>query len=106
MLPAFQQSKHAKVVALVTGDRDKGLKVARQYNIPDSAVLDYKDYEKLAQMADVKSVYIALPNNMRLEYTVRAARAGKHVLCEKPMANSASECRQMTRLAAKPGASS
>jgi len=103
MLPAFQQSKHAKVVALVTGDRDKGLKVARQYNIPESAVLDYKDYDKLAQIADVKSVYIALPNNMHLEYTVRAARAGKHVLCEKPMANSAAECRQMIDACRKAG---
>lgn len=103
MLPAFQRSKHAKVVALVTGDRDKGLKVARQYNIPESAVLDYKDYDKLAQMPDVKSVYIALPNNMHLEYTVRAARAGKHVLCEKPMANSAAECRQMIDACRKAG---
>jgi len=103
MLPAFQRSKHAKVVALVTGDRDKGLKVARQYNIPESAVLDYKDYDKLAQMADVKSVYIALPNHLHLEYTVRAARAGKHVLCEKPMANSAAECRQMIEACRKAG---
>ncbi|MBD8541875.1 Gfo/Idh/MocA family oxidoreductase [Oxalobacteraceae sp. CFBP 8761] len=103
MLPAFQRSKHAKVVALVTGDREKGLKVARQYNIPESAVLDYKDYDKLAQMPDVKSVYIALPNNMHLEYTVRAARAGKHVLCEKPMANSAAECRQMIDACRKAG---
>lgn len=103
MLPAFQQSKHAKVVALVTGDREKGLKVARQYNVPESAVLDYKDFDKLAQMADVKSVYIALPNNMHLEYTVRAARADKHVLCEKPMANSAAECRQMIDACRKAG---
>lgn len=103
MLPAFQQSKHAKVVALVTGDRDKGLKVARQYNVPENAVLDYKDFDKLAQMADVKSVYIALPNNMHLEYTVRAAKAGKHVLCEKPMANSAAECRQMIEACRKAG---
>jgi len=103
MLPAFQQSKHAKVVALVTGDRDKGLRVARQYNIPESAVLDYKDVDKLAQMADVRSVYIALPNNLHVEFTVRAARAGKHVLCEKPMANSVAECRQMIDACRKAG---
>jgi predicted dehydrogenase len=95
VLPAFGQSKHAKPVALVTGDREKGLKLARQYNIPESAVLDYKDYDKLAQMADVKAVYIGLPNNMHPEYTIRAAKAGKHVLCEKPMANSVRECQQM-----------
>ena len=103
MLPAFQQSKHAKVTALVTGDREKGLKIARQYHIPESAVLDYKDFDKLAGMADVKSVYIALPNHMHLEYTVRAARAGKHVLCEKPMANSADECQKMIDACRKAG---
>jgi predicted dehydrogenase len=95
MLPAFAQSKHAKPVALVSGDRAKALKIARQYNIPDSAVLDYKDYDKLAQMPEVQAVYIALPNSMHAEYTIRAAKAGKHVLCEKPMANTVAECRSM-----------
>jgi len=95
VLPAFAQSKHCKPVALVSGDRAKALKIARQYNIPESAVLDYRDYDKLAQMPEVQGVYIALPNSMHAEYTVRAARAGKHVLCEKPMANTVAECRQM-----------
>lgn len=95
MLPAFAQSKHAKPVALVTGDRAKGLKIAHQYNIPESAVLDYRDYDKLARMAEVQGVYIALPNSMHAEYTVRAARAGKHVLSEKPMATSVADCQKM-----------
>lgn len=95
MLPAFAQSKHAKPVALVTGDRAKGLKIAHQYNIPESAVLDYRDYDKLAQMPEVQGVYIGLPNSMHVEYTVRAAKAGKHVLCEKPMATSVADCQKM-----------
>jgi predicted dehydrogenase len=103
MLPAFAQSKHAKPVALVTGDRAKGLKIAHQYNIPESAVLDYRDYDKLAQMPEVQGVYIGLPNNMHVEYTVRAARAGKHVLCEKPMANTVAECQQMIAACNKAG---
>ena len=103
MLPAFAQSKHAKPVALVSGDRAKALKVAHQYNIPESAVLDYKDYDKLANMPEVQAVYIALPNSMHAEYTVRAARAGKHVLCEKPMANSVAECKQMIEACRKAG---
>ena len=103
MLPAFAQSKHAKPVALVSGDRAKALKVAHQYNIPESAVLDYKDYDKLAAMPEVQAVYIALPNSMHAEYTVRAARAGKHVLCEKPMANSVAECQQMIEACRKAG---
>jgi len=95
VLPAFAQSKHTKPVALVSGDRAKALKIARQYDIPESAVLDYKDYDKLATMPEVQGVYIALPNSMHAEYTIRAARAGKHVLCEKPMANSVAECQRM-----------
>jgi predicted dehydrogenase len=103
MLPAFAQSKHAKPAALVSGDRAKALKVAHQYNIPESAVLDYKDYDKLATMPEVQAVYIALPNSMHAEYTVRAAKAGKHVLCEKPMANSVAECEQMIDACRKAG---
>ena len=103
MLPAFAQSKHAKPVALVSGDRAKALKVAHQYDIPESAVLDYKDYDKLAQMPEVQAVYIALPNSMHAEYTIRAAKAGKHVLCEKPMANSVAECQQMIDACRKAG---
>jgi predicted dehydrogenase len=103
MLPAFAHSKHAKVVALVSGDRAKALKVAHQYDIPESAVLDYKEYDRLAQMPEVQAVYIALPNSMHAEYTVRAAKAGKHVLCEKPMANSVAECQQMIDACRKAG---
>jgi predicted dehydrogenase len=103
MLPAFAQSKHARPVALVTGDRAKGLKIAHQYNIPESAVLSYADYDKLAQMPEVQGVYIGLPNNMHPEYTIRAARAGKHVLCEKPMANSAADCQKMIDACNKAG---
>ena len=103
MLPAFAQSKHAKPVALVTGDRAKGLKIAHQYNIPESAVLSYQEYDKLAQMPEVQAVYIALPNSMHAEYTVRAARASKHVLCEKPMATSAADCQKMIDACKKAG---
>jgi predicted dehydrogenase len=103
MLPAIAQSKHAKVTALVSGDRAKALKVAHQYNIPESAVLDYREFEKLASMPDVQGVYIALPNSMHAEYTIRAARVGKHVLCEKPMANTAAECQQMIDACRKAG---
>ncbi len=103
MLPAFMQCKHARPVALVTGDRAKGLKIAHQYNIPESAVLDYADYDKLAGMPEVQAVYIALPNHLHAEYTVRAAQAAKHVLCEKPMANSVADCRTMIEACRKAG---
>ncbi|SNS96197.1 Predicted dehydrogenase [Noviherbaspirillum humi] len=95
ILPAFSRCKHARVTALVSGDRDKALAIARQYGISERAVFDYRTYERLADDAATQAVYIGLPNHMHAEYTVRAAQAGKHVLCEKPMANSVAECRQM-----------
>ncbi|NEX62125.1 Gfo/Idh/MocA family protein [Noviherbaspirillum galbum] len=101
MLPAFARSKHARVTSLVSGDRDKALKIARQYGIPEQAVFDYRDHDRLADHKATQAVYIALPNSMHAEYTVRAAQAGKHVFCEKPMANSVAECQQMIDACAK-----
>ena len=95
LMPAFGHSKHCKPVALVSGDRDKALKLARQHDIKESAVYDYQNFDRIAQNPEVEVVYIVLPNSMHAEFTVRAARAGKHVLCEKPMAVSERECVQM-----------
>ena len=95
LMPAFGQTKHCKPVALVSGDRDKALKLARQYDIRDSAIYDYASFDRIADNPEIEVVYIVLPNGLHAEFTVRAAKAGKHVLCEKPMANSADECRQM-----------
>ena len=95
ILPAFGKSKSAKAVALVSGDRAKALKVAREYGIDSSAIYDYHDFEKLEKNARVQVVYIVLPNSLHAEFTIRAATVGKHVLCEKPMATSVADCERM-----------
>lgn len=95
ILPAFAKSLHCKPVALVSGDRGKALKLARQYGIREEAIYDYTTYDRLADNPDVQVIYIVLPNSMHKEFTVRGARAGKHVLCEKPMANSVADCQAM-----------
>ena len=95
ILPAFAQSKRCKPTALVSGDPDKARRVAEQYGIPAQNIYDYKTYDRLRDNPAVNAVYIVLPNSMHAEYTVRAAGAGKHVLCEKPMANSVREAEQM-----------
>ncbi len=95
ILPAFGKSKLCKPVALVSGEPDKMRKVAAQYGIKDNALYSYADYDRIAQNPDVKVIYIVLPNSMHLEYTVRGAKAGKHILCEKPMAVSSAECETM-----------
>ncbi len=95
ILPAFGTTKHCKPVALVSGSPEKAQKVAAQYGIKTSAIYGYNNYEQLAQNPDVKAVYIVLPNSMHAEYTVRAAKIGKHVFCEKPMATSVRDCEKM-----------
>lgn len=95
ILPALSQCKRARLAALVSGSPDKAAEAARRYGIPAKSVYSYKDYDQLKSNPDVQAVYIVLPNGMHAEYTVRAAQAGKHVLCEKPMANTVAECAQM-----------
>jgi len=91
VLPAFAHARrNSTLAAVVSGDRTKRREVARRYRID---AFDYDGYDKCLQQVD--AVYIALPNSMHAEYTVRAARAGVHVLCEKPMAVTEDECRQM-----------
>ena len=95
ILPAMGKSKYVKPVALVSGDREKAKKIAAQYGIKESAIYDYKTYDQLAQNPEVQVIYIVLPNSMHEEFTVRGAKAGKHILCEKPMANTVAECERM-----------
>ncbi len=95
ILPAMGKSKYSKPVALVSGDRAKALKIAAQYGIKPSSVYDYSTYDQLAQNPEVKVIYIVLPNAQHAEFTIRGAKAGKHILCEKPMATSVKECQQM-----------
>lgn len=95
ILPAFATSDYCKPVALVSGDHAKALKIAAQYGIADSHITDYAGFEKLKDMPEVDVIYIVLPNGMHHEFVLRAAKIGKHILCEKPMANSTAECEEM-----------
>ncbi|ADW70418.1 Gfo/Idh/MocA family protein [Granulicella tundricola] len=95
ILPAMGKSKYCKPTALVSGDRQKALKIAAQYGIKESSVYDYTTYDQLARNPDVQVIYIVLPNSMHADFTVRGARAGKHILCEKPMATTAKDCERM-----------
>jgi predicted dehydrogenase len=96
VLPAFKHAKHNSVLAaLVSGDRKKLRELGRRYRV--SHVCDYEDVDELFASGEIDAVYIALPNDMHKDYTVRAARAGLHVLCEKPMAVTARDCEEMIR---------
>lgn len=103
LLPAFGECKYSKPVALVSGDAAKAQKVARQYGIDPKAIYNYQNYDDIKDNPAIQAVYIVLPNSMHEEYTVRAFAAGKHVLCEKPMATSPAECQRMIDAGKKAG---
>jgi predicted dehydrogenase len=94
-MPATRLSQYGRVTAIVSGHRDKAERLAAQYGVPSRSIYSYENYDAIADNKDIDAVYIALPNHMHAEYTVRAARAGKHVLCEKPMATSAADSEAM-----------
>lgn len=103
ILPAFGQCKHARPVALVSGDAGKMARVAQQYGIKPSSCYSYQTYDQLKSNPEVAVIYIVLPNSLHAEYTIRGAQAGKHILCEKPMANSVEECERMIEACKKAG---
>jgi glucose-fructose oxidoreductase len=93
ILPAFASVPGARLCALVSGDAHKRAKLAAKYRVRHA--VDYADYETLLRSGDIDAVYIASPNRAHAEHTIQAADAGIHVLCEKPMATSESECARM-----------
>lgn len=95
-MKACAQSTKCKVTGLVSGHTDeKAPKYEQMYGISPKSVYTYEHFDEIAHDPNIDAVYIGLPNSMHAEYTIRAAKAGKHVLCEKPMAISSAECRQM-----------
>jgi predicted dehydrogenase len=95
VMPAFALCNKSRCAALVSGHPEKAQRVARAYGIEARNLYTYDNYDRLADNQDVEAIYIILPNSMHAEYTTRGLRAGKHVLCEKPMATSVDECNQM-----------
>ena len=97
MLPAIGRSRRARLAGLVSGNPDKARRVADAYGLPADAVRGYENFDSIADDERVDAVYVVLPNALHAEFTERAFAAGKHVLCEKPMATSVAECERMIR---------
>lgn len=93
VLPAFAHAENSELTAIVSDDAEKRREIAEMYEI--ERAIDYDDLEDLFERRDVDAVYIALPNHLHHEYVIRAASAGMHVLCEKPLAVTAKECEEM-----------
>ena len=86
---------NSQITALVSGHRDKAERIAAQYGVASGSIYNYENFDEIAHNPNVDAVYVALPNSMHAEYTIRAAKAGKHVLCEKPMATNVTDCERM-----------
>ena len=101
ILPAFAECEKSKVVALVSGHPEKAKKLALRYGVDPKNIYDYQNYDSIRDNPGVDIIYIVLPNGMHAEYTIRGFEAGKHVLSEKPMANTPAECQSMIDAARK-----
>jgi predicted dehydrogenase len=95
IMPRFADCKYSRLTALVSGDPAKARTLAAKYGVPERSIYNYSNFDRIKDNPDVDIVYVVLPNSMHAEYTIRAAQAGKHVMCEKPMANSVAECEAM-----------
>lgn len=91
VLPALQRSDRSSIVAIASRDRARAQDVARQFTIPKV----HESYDALLADQEIDAVYIPLPNNLHHRWTLRSAAAGKHVLCEKPLATSAQQAEEM-----------
>ncbi|WP_225408879.1 Gfo/Idh/MocA family protein [Stigmatella hybrida] len=95
VLPALGRARRSKLVALVSGNAEKARTVAARHGVKASSLYTYETLSRLSKDRDVSVVYIVTPNSSHAELTVKALEAGKHVMCEKPMANSSAECQRM-----------
>lgn len=100
LAPALQLTKNCYLAGIVTGSPEKAERWKKQHRLADKNIYNYNDFDKIADNPDIDVVYVVLPPVMHREYTLRAANAGKHVWCEKPMAMTAAECEAMIKACA------
>lgn len=95
LAPALQLTQNCYLAGIVTGSPAKAEKWKQEFGIPDKNIYNYQNFDQLANNPEIDVVYIVLPPSMHAEYSIRAANAGKHVWCEKPMAMTVKECQSM-----------
>jgi glucose-fructose oxidoreductase len=93
--PELPSAKNVWFAGAITGDAAKGREWAKQYGFPEKNIFNYADMGQLADCADIQIVHVVTPNSLHAEHSIAAAKAGKHVMCEKPMATSSEQCEAM-----------
>jgi predicted dehydrogenase len=99
ILPAFKHARNSTLAGLVSGSPKKLKRIATKYGMQNT--WSYEEYDDCLHSGAIDAVFIALPNDLHHKYTIRAARAGIHVLCEKPLAVTRGDCDEMIRTASK-----
>ena len=97
LAPALQQTGYCQLAGIVTGSVEKAQEWKNEYAISEKNIYNYEDFDNISSNPAIDIVYVVLPNSMHAEYVIRAAKAGKHVICEKPMAVTVQECEQMMK---------
>lgn len=92
LAPALANTTYCYLAGIVTGTPSKERVWAKKYNIPEENIYNYENFDAIAGNKSIDIVYVVLPNSMHAEFSIRAAKAGKHVICEKPMAINVTEC--------------
>ncbi len=95
LAPALQLTEKCYLAGIVTGTPSKAEQWKKRYNIPDKNIYSYDTFDTIANNPDIDVIYVVLPPSMHAEYSIRAAKAGKYVWCEKPMAVTSPECQRM-----------
>jgi predicted dehydrogenase len=95
VMPALEQTSLVRLTAIVTGSPEKAEKYCERFGIKKENIYNYQNFDSIKDNPDVDLIYIVLPNSLHAEFTVRGAKAGKHVLCEKPMAIYEEQCEEM-----------
>lgn len=101
--PALKLTKNARLAGIVTGSPEKVPVWQKEYGIPDNCVYNYENFDTIADNKDIDVVYVVTPTALHPEYTIRAAKAGKHVISEKPMAPTVADCNRMIDAVKKAG---
>lgn len=98
LAPALQLTKNCHLAGIVTGTPDKAKAWKGKYGIKDKNIYNYQNFDSIKDNPDIDIVYVVLPPSMHKEYAIRAAKAGKHVFCEKPMALTSKDCQEMIKV--------
>jgi predicted dehydrogenase len=99
--PALLETAHCYLAGIVTGTASKIPAWTKKYKIPEKNIYNYHNYDQIKDNPDIDIIYVVLPNSMHAEYTIRGFAAGKHVICEKPMAITVADCDLMINAAKK-----